>query len=214
MIYKLACKGPSWLEDKIVSRNPNHPKKDSTIKVEPIREIRDIRSIKKMLADSPRNLCLFVLGINTNLRASDLLRLTAGQVRHCNAGDEITLKEKKTGKQRRITLNKSAVTAIQDLLAAAPLPDNSPLFFSQRGEVLTVPSVNRLVKSWCQSINLKGNYGSHTLRKTFGYHQRVQLNTSIPELMVMFNHSSQKQTLDYLCIQPDEIRDAYMKLEL
>ncbi|MCK5232559.1 MAG: integrase, partial [Desulfobulbaceae bacterium] len=80
--------------------------------------------------------------------------------------------------------------------------------------VLTVPSVSRLVKSWCRAINLKGNYGSHTLRKTFGFHQRVQLNTSIPELMVMFNHSSQKQTLNYLCIQPEEIRNAYMKLEL
>jgi len=199
---------------KTVIRNPNHPKKNSTIRVEPIREIRNIKSIKTMLAKNPRNLCFFVLGVNTNLRASDLLRLTAGQVRHCNAGDEITLKEKKTGKDRRITLNKSAVSAIKELLASAPLPDSSPLFLSQRGEVLTVPSVNRLVKSWCKAVNLKGNFGSHTLRKTFGYHQRTQLNTSIPELMVMFNHSSQRQTLDYLCIQPDEIRDAYMKLEL
>jgi len=197
-----------------VIRNPNHPKKNSTIRVEPIREIRNIKSIKTMLAKNPRNLCFFVRGVNTNLRASDLLRLTAGQVRHCNAGDEITLKEKKTGKDRRITLNKSAVSAIKELLASAPLPDSSPLFLSQRGEVLTVPSVNRLVKSWCKAVNLKGNFGSHTLRKTFGYHQRTQLNTSIPELMVMFNHSSQRQTLDYLCIQPDEIRDAYMKLEL
>lgn len=195
-------------------KNPNHPQKNSTIKVEPIRDIRDIRSIKKMLADNPRNLCLFVLGINTNLRASDLLRLTAGQVRHCKPGDEITLKEKKTGKPRRINLNKSSIAAIKELLASAPLPDDSPLFFSQRGDVLTVPSINRLVKSWCRAINLKGNYGSHTLRKTFGYHQRIQLNTSIPELMVMFNHSNQRQTLDYLCIQPDEIRSAYMKLEL
>ena len=195
-------------------RNPNHPKKYSIIKVEPIREIKDIKSIKKILADNPRNLCFFVLGINTNLRASDLLRLTAGQVRHRNAGDEITLKERKTGKDRRITLNKSAVSAIKELLTSAPLPDFSPLFLSQRGEVLTVPSVNRLVKSWCKAVNLKGNYGSHTLRKTFGYHQRTQLNTSIPELMVMFNHSSQRQTLDYLCIQPEEIRSAYMKLEL
>ena len=195
-------------------RNPNHPKKNSTIRVEPIREIRNIKSIKTMLAKNPRNLCFFVMGVNTNLRASDLLRLTAGQVRHCNAGDEITLKEKKTGKDRRITLNKSAVSAIKELLASAPLPDSSPLFLSQRGEVLTVPSVNRLVKSWCRAVNLKGNFGSHTLRKTFGYHQRTQLNTSIPELMVMFNHSSQRQTLDYLCIQPEEIRSAYMKLEL
>ncbi len=197
-----------------MSKNLNHPQKGSTIRVEPIRQIRDIKSIKKLLADSPRNLCLFTLGINTNLRASDLLRITARQVRHCEPGHEITVKEKKTGKQRRITLNKMAVTSIRNLLTDSALPDDSPLFFSQRGEVLTVPSVNRLVKSWCRAINLKGNFGSHTLRKTFGYHQRVQLNTSIPELMVMFNHSNQKQTLDYLCIQPDEIRNAYMKLEL
>jgi len=196
------------------TKNPNHPKKDSTIKVEPIRELRDIKSIKKLLADNPRDLCLFTLGINTNLRASDLLRITAGQVRHLQAGDELVLKEKKTGKDRRITLNKAAVNAIQNLLAAHLFSDDDPLFFSQRGKVLTVPSVNRLVKSWCRAINLPGNYGSHTLGKTFGYHQRTQLNTGVPELMVMFNHSSQKQTLDYLCIQPDEIRDAYMKLEL
>ena len=82
---------------KAVTKNPNHPQKNSTIKVEPIRDIRDIRSIKKMLADNLRNLCFFVLGINTNLRTSDLLRLSAGQVRHCKPGDEITLKEKKTG---------------------------------------------------------------------------------------------------------------------
>ena len=195
-------------------KNPNHPKKGSTIKVEPIRELRDIQSIKKLLADNPRDLCLFTLGINTNLRASDLLRITAAQVRNLQAGDEFTLKEKKTGKERRITLNKTAATAIQKLLAVTTLADDAPLFYSQRGTVLIVPSVNRLVKSWCRAINLPGNYGSHTLRKTFGYHQRVQLNTGVPELMVMFNHSSQKQTLDYLCIQPDEIRDAYMKLEL
>ena len=179
------------------TKNPNHPKKDSNIKVEPIREIRDVKSIKKLLYDNPRNLCLFSLGINTNLRASDLLRIVAGQVRNVQAGDEFTLKEKKTGKDRRITVNKSAAQAIQTLLDSKNLPDDHPLFFSQRGKVLTVPSVNRLVKSWCRAINLKDNYGSHTRRKTFGYHQRVQLNTGVPELMVMFNHSTQKQTLDY-----------------
>ena len=199
---------------EMTSRNPNHPPRGSSIKVEPIRDLKDIKSIKKLLSDNPRDLCLFTLGINTNLRASDLLRITAGQVRHLRPGDELVIKEKKTGKERRITVNRAVVKAVRNLLAARPLDDNDPLFFSQRGKVLTVPSVSRLVKSWCKAINLPGNYGSHTLRKTFGYHQRVQLNTGVAELMVMFNHSSQKQTLDYLCIQPDEIRDAYMKLEL
>lgn len=193
--------------------NKNRPSKGSQIKVEPIKEIKHIQTIKKLLADNPRDLCLFILGINTNLRASDLLRITAGGVRYLLPGDVIQLKEKKTKKPRTVTLNKSAVDVIQRLLDSADYQDTDFLFKSQRG-VLTVPSVNRLVKSWCKQINLLGNYGSHTLRKTFGYMQRTQINTGIPELMVMFNHSTQKQTLDYLCIQPEEIKNAYMRLEL
>jgi len=105
------------------------------------------------------------------------------------------------------------VIAIQLLLDNTSYHDSDFLFTGQRG-VLSVPSVNRLVKGWCHEINLPGNYGSHTLRKTFGYMQRTQLNTGVAELMVMFNHSSQRQTRDYLCIQPEEIKNAYMKLEL
>jgi len=193
--------------------NKNRPPKGSQIKVEPIKEIKHIQTIKKLLADNPRDLCLFILGINTNLRASDLLRITAGEVHSLAPGDILQIKEKKTKKSRTITLNKSAVDSIQLLLNCNEYEGADYLFKSQRG-VLTVPSVNRLVKSWCKQINLPGNYGSHTLRKTFGYMQRTQINTGIPELMVMFNHSTQKQTLDYLCIQPEEIKDAYMKLEL
>ncbi len=194
-------------------QNTNHPKKGSQIKVEPIRKLKDIKAIKKILAGKPRDLCLFVMGINTNLRASDLLRITAGDVRHLQPGDTLTLKEKKTGKARGITLNNAVINAVQGLLDSREYSDAEHLFLGQRG-TLTIPSVNRLVKEWCAVINLPGNYGSHTLRKTFGYHQRVQLNTDIPSLMVMFNHSTQKQTLDYLCIQPREIREAYMALEL
>ena len=191
------------------SKNPNHPPKGSTIKVDPIRKIKDIKAIKKLLHDKPRDLCLFTLGINTNLRASDLLRITAGMVRHLEAGDELTLKEKKTGKHRRITLNKAVISSIQALLYSRDYKDDDPLFLGQRG-CLTVSSVNRLVKTWCKIINLKGNYGSHTLRKTFGFHQRVTYGVGIPELMVTYNHSSQRQTLDYLCIQDEEIRSIFM----
>ncbi|MGB3213023.1 MAG: site-specific integrase [Desulforhopalus sp.] len=198
---------------KVKPSNPNHPKKGDQIRVDPIKDLKDIKTIKKQLKhNNPRDYCLFILGINTNLRASDLLSITVGRVRGLAPGDELILREKKTGKARRITLNESAIEAIQHLLLNDQiLEDEDSLFKGQRG-TLTVPSVNRLVKGWCRAINLKGNYGSHTLRKTFGYHQRVQLNTSIPELMVIFNHSSQKQTLDYLCIQSEEIKDAYMKL--
>ena len=189
--------------------NPNHPQKGSTIKVDPIKKLKDIKAIKKLLANKPRDLALFTIGINTNLRASDLLRLKVGQVKDLKAGDTFEIREKKTGKARRITLNKTCITAIQNLLASKQYQDGDYLFQSQRRHVLTVPSVHKLVKAWCSEINLKGNYGSHTLRKTWGYHQRVTFGVDLPRLMVCFNHSTQRQTLDYLCIQPEEIKDVY-----
>jgi len=191
------------------SGNQNHPKKGSTIKVEPIKELKDIGTIKKLLADKPRDLALFSIGINTNLRASDLLQIKAGQVRNLKPNDSFEIREIKTKKARRVTLNKVCIDAILNLLASAPFEDSDYLFRSQRAEVLIVPSLIRMVKQWCKAINLKGNYGSHTLRKTWGYHQRVSFGTDIPTLMVCYNHSTQSQTLDYLCIQPEEIREVF-----
>ena len=60
---------------------------------------------------------------------------------------------------------------------------------------------------------LKGNYGSHTLRKTWGYWQRTERGTAIPLLMEAFGHATQRQTLAYLGIQSDEIAQIY-ELEL
>lgn len=190
-------------------QNYNHPKKGSKIRVDPIKRVKDIQTIKKLLADKPRDLALFTTGINTNLRASDLLRIKVKDVSGLKPMDEITLKEKKTGKDRRVSLNKACVDSINNLLASKTYNSNDPLFYGRDNKPLTVPSVNRLVKGWCKEINLKGNYGSHTLRKTFGYHQRVTFNVGIPELMECFNHSTQRQTLDYLCIQPEEIKSVY-----
>ena len=192
-------------------QNFNAPKKGDQTKVEPIRKLRDIRSIKKILKDNPRDFTLFIVGINTNLRASDLCRITVGMVKDLKVGDEFVLIEKKTGKERRINLNDECVKAIQKLIQSSnePRSDDSQLFRGRQGVIKTT-GVNYLVKKWCRTINLKGRYGSHTLRKTFGYQMRVQHKVSIPILMTMFNHNSQKQTLDYLCVQPDELKEVYM----
>jgi len=189
-------------------QNYNHPQKGSSIKVDPIKDKKHIQTIKKLLSEKPLDYALFVIGINTNLRASDLLGIKVGQVKDLNPNDEIVLNEKKTKKERRITLNKACNSAIQGLLASREYKDEDYLFTGQRG-VLTVPTVSQKVKSWCREINLKGNFSGHTLRKTFGYHQRVTFGTDLPTLMEIFNHSTQKQTLAYLCVQPDEIRNVY-----
>jgi integrase len=60
--------------------NANHPKKGSTTKVEPIRRLEDIKAIKKLLADKPRDLLLFTMGVNNGLRIGDLLQLRVKDV--------------------------------------------------------------------------------------------------------------------------------------
>jgi integrase len=195
-------------------KNPNHPPPKALIKVDPICSVRDIKNIKKLLADKPRDLCIFTLGINTNLRASDLLKITIGQVRYVQPEQHYTLREQKTSKDRPITMNKITYDTIQGLLRhlGDDVNDTDYLFQSRKGKgKLTVPTLNNMVKSWCKEIRLEGNYGSHSLRKTFGYIHRTVFNTDIPTLMTLFNHSTQKQTLAYLGIQASEVKDAYMR---
>lgn len=207
-------------------RNPNHPRMGDTIKVEPIRTVNAINKLKQYLAPSPRNYALFVVGINTAYRASELLSITLGQVRHLSPGDRLEVKQRKTKKYRAITMNASCHEAIQNLLEHLDqkalqakdlswVDDDSYLFAGRRPNApLTVPTLNNLVKDWCRRINLKGNFGSHTLRKTWGYMQRTKQHTPIPLLMQAFGHATQQQTLAYLCIQDEEIESIYTALEL
>jgi len=189
-------------------KNSNHPKKGSIITVDPIKSLKKIQEIKNLLKNHPRNYAIFILGINTNLRASDLVKITAGQVRYLKPMDILFIREQKTKKLRRINLNKSCIEAIQNLLMRTDLEDYDILFKGIRGS-LKPTSINALVKSWCKTVNLKDNYGAHTLRKTFGYIQRTVFNVKLPVLTQCFNHSSQEATLTYLCIQDEELENVY-----
>ena len=79
---------------------------------------------------------------------------------------------------------------------------------------LCVSAVNRLVKLWCAEEGLHGNFGSHTLRKTWGYHQRIANQAPTPLLMIAFGHKTQSQTLAYLHIQETEVAELYTGMEL
>ena len=199
-------------------RNDNHPKKGSSIRVSPIRSEDKIQAIKALLADQPRNLCLFTLGINTAYRANEILSLRVGDVRHLRAGDILDIKQSKNQEYRLAVLNKVTFNAIQNWLKQHPKinDDNALLFLSQRrrSTAITVAAVNHLVKDWCRSVELTGNYGSHTLRKTWGYHQRIKNRASVALLMKAFGHATEQQTLEYLCILPFEVHDLYRTLEL
>jgi len=107
------------------------------------------------------------LGITTAFRANALLSIQIEKVDHLKAGDELDLKQKKTKAYRRVKMNKNAVAALKFWLKESDKLDD-PLFYSQKGTVLTVPSVTRLVKGWCAAVGLKGNYVRHTFKGDMG----------------------------------------------
>ena len=80
-------------------KNQNHPIKGSHTRVEPIRNEKDIQSIRKLLSGNSRDSLLFLMGINNGLRTGDLLRLKVKDVKGLKPGESINLIETKTGKQ-------------------------------------------------------------------------------------------------------------------
>ena len=193
------------------SRNPNHPKAGSSIKVNPITELSAIKRFKRQLANNPRDLCLFTLGINTAYRANELVSIKVGQVDHLKVQDRLDLKQSKNKKYRSATLNVNAIEAIQNWLKVHPQkhPD-APLFISGKTKLaLNSVTVTNMVKTWCSKAGLRGNFGSHTLRKTWGYHQRKTFHRPTVLLTQAYGHSSEAQTLAYLCIQREEIDALY-----
>jgi site-specific recombinase XerD len=144
------------------------------------------------------------------------LSLTIGDVQSLRVGDELSRKQSKNCKYRQATLNGVTCDAIQGWLDIHPNPrSEAPLFISRKTkEALIVPTLSQMVKAWCKEIGLIGNYGSHSLRKTWGYQQRVWKRADLTLLVRAFGHSSPAQTLEYLCILPQEIRDLYLSMEL
>ncbi|MDT0499192.1 tyrosine-type recombinase/integrase [Algiphilus sp. W345] len=195
-------------------QNPNHPKRGSAIAVEPIRDLAAIARIKENLlaAGQYRNYCLFVLGINTAWRASELLSIHVGQVRHLDVGDALVLKQCKTGRYRRTPVNEVALDALKLWLAHHPRgEDTSALLFpSDRRGRLGVPALCNLVKLWCRRGGAWGRFGSHTLRKTWGYHQRVSFAAPLTLISRALGHVSERQTLAYVGIQPPEVSALFM----
>lgn len=189
-------------------KNPNAPGKGVEKTVEPIRKLKDIRAILKILRDHPRDHLLFTMGINNGLRTGDLLRLKVRDVKNAQPGESISIVEQKTRKKNYLMINKAVFESLSHYLETVNPGDGDYLFPSRKGGgALTIPSVNRLIKSWTNSVNLPGRYGAHSLRKTWGYIQRVKFGASFEVICKRYLHASPVITMRYLGIQEKEVQE-------
>ncbi len=177
--------------------------------VEPIRDVKKIKEIEEILfKQNPRNCLIFSIGINCGLRISDILNLNVYDVKNKSY---ISVQEKKTGKYRRIPLNSKLKLMIKEY--TENLYCNSPLFISKYNNRLERTYVYKVINNACKKVNLNCNVGTHTLRKTFGYHHYKRFK-DIVMLQKIFNHSSSNITIRYVGIEQAEIEESYLKLIL
>ena len=192
--------------------------------VEPIRDRKKIAQIKNQLRGQRRyrDLFLFVVGINTALRISDLLTLRVmhfldekQQIRR-----RFWIKERKRGKRHEVFVNSSVREIFEEYLAAYPdIVSNSQhfLFFNTKAFDFPVPigrgQAWKFITAICKQVGLRGNFGTHSLRKTWGYHARLQ-GVDLALIMHKLNHESIAYTKRYLGITDDELQAVSQRLNL
>lgn len=178
--------------------------------VEPIRDAKNIDRMKAELSKcGTRDKLLFILGINTGLRISDILKLKVEDVRDRS---HILIIEGKTGKNKRFLLNDQLTDELRQYIEG--MEPGAYLFHSRRGDNQPISRVQayRILNEAAAVVGLDA-IGTHSLRKTFGYwHYKRFKDVAI--LQNIFNHSAPSVTMRYIGIDQDykdeTIKDFYL----
>jgi len=179
--------------------------------VQPIRDKSKIEELKmELMKSSYRNYLIFVFGINTGLRISDILKLKVSDVK---GKEHIVLKEQKTGKTKRFLVNNNLRRELEKYVHGMKL--SAYLFVSRKGVNKPIHRIQyyRVMKKAGSNVGIMGEIGTHTLRKTFGYHHYKE-SKDVAMLQEIFNHSGPSVTLRYIGITQDEIDDSYRGFSL
>jgi site-specific recombinase XerD len=185
--------------------------------VQPIRDKKKIEDIKKVLfAQSKRDHLLFVLGINSGLRIGDILQIRVEDVidEKGKPRSFYELREQKTGKTKKFPFGKNVQKAIEIFFNEFQRNRKDYLFESRKGkQPITRQQAWRIINQSARTVGIPDKIGTHTLRKTFGYHA-YRTGIDITLLQQIFNHSSPSITLRYIGIVQDDIDDVIINLNL
>ena len=175
--------------------------------VEPIREINKINRMYCYLkARDPKYGLMFKFGLNTGLRISDILPLRTEDIFNPDGSfrNHLVLNEKKTGKEKKIKMNAALKKEILLLAPREKNQGNTFLFRNKRtGEHIQRIQAYKVLKSAAGACGIE-NFGTHSMRKTWGYWTYKASKYNIGLIMDTFNHSSPSVTLRYIGVNQDQ----------
>ena len=184
--------------------------------VEPIREKNKIKQLYQYLNGSdPKYAMIFKFGINTGLRISDIIPIKVNDIFNdkWEFREHFILKEKKTSKEKKIKLNETLRKCLRNYVKTQHLGLDDYLFQSQKGGYLRRIQVYRVLKEAAAVMGIE-NFGTHSLRKTWGYWTYKMSKYNIGLIMDTFNHSSPSITLRYIGINQEQKDELYSIVQL
>jgi len=179
--------------------------------VEPIRNKVKIRQMYYYLNGKDEKYgLLFKFGLNTGLRISDILPVKVRDVYATSDRfrEHFILKEKKTGKEKKIKLNEALKKEIENYMKTRNLTQEDYLFPSRKGGHIGRIQGYRILREAANAVCIE-NFGTHSLRKTWGYWTYKMSRYNIGLIMDTFNHSSQRITLRYIGVNQDQKDELY-----
>lgn len=187
----------------------------------PIRTTEEIEQMKAyfLSRNKYRDYTLFVTGINTALRISDLLQLKWRDIYDSDQKvyrRHMEIYEQKTNKHIEIALNESCIRSLKLLRQHHPFLNENEYIFCHQNDHFVPISRNRayhIIKEAALESHIEGNISCHSLRKTFGYHAWKK-GTPSALIMNIYNHSSLEITKRYLSISQDDRDDLYFSMNL
>ncbi|MEX3625785.1 site-specific integrase [Viridibacillus arvi] len=167
--------------------------------VQPIRDLDKVDEIYEWLSErSVRNALLFVFGIYTGLRISDLLPLRVKDVR---GKKHVMIQENKTGNTKRFLIPRDLRELIEEYIQDKP--GKEFLFKSRQGKNRPIvrQRAYEILKEAAVACGIK-EIGTHSMRKTYGYHAYKD-SKDIALLQTVFGHSKESITLRYIGVTQD-----------
>lgn len=177
--------------------------------VEPIKDVELIKDVEDYLKEqSERNALLFLYGIYSGFRISDIIDK---RVRDVKGRMDFDVAEKKTGKVRKIPIHPKLKKAIDSYIADKK--DYEFLFKSRKGRnaPITRQQAYRVLNDAGKRFGLQ-LIGTHTMRKTFGYHL-YQQTKDINLVQSVLGHYSPEITKTYIGITQERMYDAIRQLK-
>lgn len=172
--------------------------------VEPIRDsavVEDIANYYK--EENERNYIMFLMGIYTGLRISDILKL---KIRDVKNKDYIILREQKTGKQRNIKINKILKRELANYVQNKDPDDYLIKSRENYNKPIGRSMAYKILQKAAGEFSLE-SIGTHSMRKTFGYHF-YRKTKDVVTLQRIFNHVHPSVTLRYIGIEQEGINKA------